>query len=167
MDRVQEIIQELKLQPHPEGGYFRETYRSVGTVPKEILGDSYSGDRNYATGIYFLITGGNFSAFHKIHQDEMWHFYDGTAMNLHMISSEGNYTLVKIGNNLAEGEIPQFTVQGGCWFASEVAAHDSFSLMGCTVAPGFDFDDFELPSRSELIKLFPQHKEIITKLTRD
>jgi predicted cupin superfamily sugar epimerase len=167
MDRVQEIIEKLQLLPHPEGGYYRETYRSAGTVPKEILGDSYSGDRNYATGIYFLITGGNFSAFHKIRQDEMWHFYDGTAMNLHMISSEGNYTTVKIGNNLAEGEIPQFTVQGGCWFASEVAADDGFSLMGCTVAPGFDFDDFELPSRSELIKLFPQHKEIITKLTRN
>jgi len=166
MDRIEEIIDKLKLLPHPEGGFFRETYRSQGSIPETVLGDSYSGGRNYATGIYFLITSGNFSAFHKIHQDEMWHYYKGAAMNLHMISPDGTYSLKKLGNDLASGEIPQYTVSGGYWFASEVSIDNSFSLMGCTVAPGFDFDDFEMPSRSELIGWFPQHSTIINQLTR-
>ena len=165
MDDIKKIIDRLQLQPHPEGGYFRETYRSTGTIPKEILGKDYTSMRNYSTGIYFLITSESFSAFHKIRQDEMWHFYQGSAMILHMISPEGKYSSVHIGNDLDADEVPQFTVPGGYWFASEVLKKASFSLLGCTVAPGFDFEDFEMPSRKELEHLFPQHKEVITKLT--
>ncbi|MBT8263299.1 MAG: cupin domain-containing protein [Bacteroidia bacterium] len=167
MDAIEEIIANLQLQPHPEGGYYRETYRSEGTIPVSVLGEPYSGDRNIATGIYFLITSGDFSAFHKIHQDEMWHYYKGAAMNLHLIAPDGKYTLKKIGNDLTTGEVPQHTVPGGYWFASEVSEENSFSLMGCTVAPGFDFKDFEMPSGSKLIGLFPQHKNIIDQLTRN
>ena len=96
----------------------------------------------------------------------MWHYYNGAAMNLHMISPGGTYSLKKIGNDLMAGEIPQFTVPGGYWFASEVSEEGSFCLMGCTVSPGFDFDDFDMPSRSRLIGLFPQHSTIINQLTR-
>lgn len=165
MNEISEIISKLDLKPHPEGGYFRETYRSEGSIPKETLGKPYQGDRNFATAIYFLITSNNFSAFHKITQDETWHFYNGTAMSLHMITAEGTYRKINIGNDIARGELPQFTVPGGVWFASEVSAPDSYSLLGCTVAPGFDFQDFIMPPRKELLTLFPQHKELIERLT--
>ena len=167
MDEIQEIISILNLKPHPEGGFYNETYRSEGDIPKQVLGDHYSGARNYATGIYFLIPSESFSAFHRIKQDEMWHFYKGAAMNLHMISHKGDYSVIRIGNNLQLGEFPQFTVPGGTWFASEVSKPNGYSLMGCTVAPGFDFDDFEMPTRSELIELYPQHKAVIKKLTHN
>ena len=165
MQKVQAIIEALELQKHPEGGFYRETYRSEGSIPQEVLGETFSGKRNFATGIYFLITSESFSAFHKINQDEMWHFYDGAPMNLHMISPEGSYSVVKIGKNISEGDVPQFTVPAGFWFASEVAEENNFSLLGCTVSPGFDFDDFEMPPRAQLIALFPHLEGIITKLT--
>lgn len=167
MNTARSIIEKLGLQPHPEGGYFKETYRSEGTIPKAGLPSEYSGDRNYSTSIYFLLTSQNFSAFHKILQDEQWHFYDGAPIILHMISQEGIYSTVKIGRSLDLGEVPQYTVPGGLWFASEVVEGNSFSLAGCTVAPGFDFSDFSLASRNELTNLFPKHKKIIHRLTRN
>ncbi len=165
MNEITDIISKLDLKPHPEGGYYRETYRSEGSIPKEALGENYKGDRNYATAIYYLITSQNFSAFHKITQDETWHFYDGAAMRLHIISPQGDYTELLIGNNLNRDEVPQFTVPGGYWFASEVSLPNSYSLMGCTVAPGFSFEDFIMPERKELLTLFPQHKQLIIQLT--
>lgn len=165
METSAEIVEKLKLQPHPEGGYFRETYRSKGIIPLSALEHDFTGDRNYSTGIYFLITAGNFSAFHRIVQDEMWHFYKGDPMQLHIIHPDGNYECVTVGNDLSSGQAPQYTVIGGSWFASEVKPGGQFSLMGCTVAPGFDFADFEMPSRTELTQRFPQHKDLITKLT--
>ncbi len=166
MNLATDIIQHLQLQPHPEGGYFKETYRNPKTIPASQLGTDYSGARNYATSIYFLLTKGNFSAFHRIIQDEQWHFYDGATLLLHMISPEGEYKKVEIGRNIAQGEVPQFTVPGGYWFGAEVEDKGHFSFVGCTVAPGFDFDDFEMPSREILLSKFPQHESIIRKLTR-
>lgn len=166
MSTVQKIINQLKLQPHPEGGYFKETYRSAGIIKQEHLSSKFKGDRNYCTGIYFLLTSDSFSAFHKINQDEMWHFYKGQSLTLHIISPEGTYSKVKIGNNLEQNEAPQFTVPAAHWFAAEVTHINSFSLVGCTVAPGFDFQDFEMPKRDLLLSLFPQHSKIITQLTR-
>jgi len=165
MNEITDIISKLDLKPHPEGGYYRETYRSEGSIPKDALSENYMGDRNYATAIYYLITSQNFSAFHKITQDETWHFYDGAAMRLHIISPQGEYNELLIGNNLNRDEVPQFTVPGGYWFASEVSQPNSYSLMGCTVAPGFSFEDFIMPEREELLTLFPQHKQLIIKLT--
>ena len=162
---AQEIIELLDLQEHPEGGYFKETYRREETISSESLGEKYQGDRNYATGIYFVFTSEKFSAFHKINQDEMWHYYKGAALKLHMISESGNYSNVTIGNDFSKGEVPQFTVKGGDWFAAEVEEENAYTLTGCTVAPGFDFADFVLPSTVELVKLFPQHEGIIQKLT--
>ncbi len=161
----QKIITKFNLSEHPEGGYFKETYRSNGIIENNNLPSYFEGNRNYSTCIYFLLTSEKFSAFHKINQDEIWHFYAGTALKLHMISPKGNYSHIIIGNNLLQNETPQFVVPAHHWFAAEVINKDSFSFTGCTVAPGFDFKDFVLPKRNELLGLFPQHKEIITQLT--
>lgn len=166
MDRINELVDKLDLQPHPEGGFYKETYRSDGVIQKEELANVFSGPRNYCTGIYFLLTEGNFSAFHKINQDEMWHFYEGDPLRVHMIDVNGTYSYQDIGLDLDIGQLPQFTVPAGVWFSSEVSDDGNYSLVGCTVSPGFDFDDFELPSRSKMIELFPDHNEIITRLTR-
>jgi predicted cupin superfamily sugar epimerase len=166
MIKPESIINALQLNPHPEGGYFRETYRSGGMIGREELGEKFSGKRNFSTCIYFLLTSESFSAFHRIVQDEAWHFYDGSPLFLHMISAEGKYTKVVIGRNFEEGEVPQFVVPGGTWFAAEVADTDSFTLLGCTVAPGFDFADFEIGRKNYLSKLFPHIGQIIIKLTR-
>jgi predicted cupin superfamily sugar epimerase len=167
MINLDNVIHMLQLNPHPEGGYFRETYRSEGMISREELGKRFSGKRNFSTSIYFLLTSESFSAFHRIVQDEAWHFYDGSPLFLHMISPKGEYTKVIIGRNFENGEIPQFVVPGGTWFAAEVGHKDSFSLLGCTVAPGFDFADFEMGGRDELTRLFPELMEIIFKLSRE
>lgn len=166
MTDIDNIITRLKLQPHPEGGYFKETYRSKGVIVNGSLGEDFSGPRNYTTAIYFLLTSDTFSAFHKIKQDEIWHFHKGSPLKLHIISKKGVYSHVLIGNAIENNEMPQYVVPAGDWFAAEVINKNSYSLVGCTVAPGFDFDDFELPKREILISEFPQHKTIITKLTR-
>ncbi|MFD0862732.1 cupin domain-containing protein [Sungkyunkwania multivorans] len=165
MNKAKDIIEKLQLQPHPEGGYFRETYRSAGVITEENLGESYQGSRNYCTCIYFLLTSDNFSAFHRINQDEIWHFYDGAPILLHLIAPNGRYSSITIGNALEKAQVPQFIVPGGHWFAAEVPTENTFSLVGCTVSPGFDFQDFDLPMRQMLVEKFPQHKAIITKLT--
>lgn len=129
------------------------------------MGD-FNSSRNYSTSIYFLLASDNFSAFHRIRQDEVWHFYLGSALHVHVIDPTGKLTTHVVGNNIAIGELPQLVVPAGCWFASGVSQGDSFSLVGCTVSPGFDFDDFELGDRKELIAKFPQHAAIITSYTR-
>jgi uncharacterized protein len=166
MKRLDKIIQNLKLKPHPEGGFFRETYRSAGQINQDNLDSRYKGKRNYSTCIYFLLTSEAFSAFHRIRQDEIWHFYDGSPIKLHMISPDGEYSETVIGHDIDKGQVPQFIVPGGSWFAATVINKNDYSLLGCTVSPGFDFLDFELPYRNELILKYPQHKEIITELTR-
>ncbi|WP_339716438.1 cupin domain-containing protein [Cyclobacterium amurskyense] len=164
---INKIIDVLGLAPHPEGGYFKETYRSSGEILQDCLPDDYKGNRNYSTCIYFLLTSNNFSAFHRIKQDEIWHFYDGSPIRLHTISESGIHEEHLIGRDLIKGEVPQFIVPGGYWFGAEVINKNSCSLVGCTVSPGFSFVDFELKSRLELINLFPQHKKIIANLTRN
>jgi predicted cupin superfamily sugar epimerase len=162
---IDNIIRTLDLKPHPEGGYYKETYRSIGKIKASSLGSNYNSERNYSTCIYFLLTSDNFSAFHRIKQDEVWHFYDGSPIRLNVISETGIHTEHIIGSSLSKGEIPQFIVKGGDWFAAEVINDDSYALVGCTVSPGFSFEDFELISRKELIELFPDNSEIISKLT--
>lgn len=163
---IQKLISELDLQEHPEGGYFRETYRSEGSIPEEALPDEFEGARNYCTGIYFLLTSDHFSAFHRIKQDEMWHFYQGLPLTIHMISPDGEYKSQNLGLNYELGQVPQYTVPKGYWFAAEVSLPDSYTLAGCTVSPGFDFKDFELADRKSLLELFPDHSEVITNFTR-
>ena len=166
MNRIEELISFLELKRHPEGGFYKETYRSDGVISQQELGDSFSGARNYSTGIYFLLTDSVFSAFHRIKQDEMWHFYEGDPLRVHMIDASGTYSYQDIGLNFDRNQRPQFVVPAGVWFASEVATGGKYSLVGCTVAPGFDFEDFELAERADLVSSFPQHQPIIQRLTR-
>ena len=164
---AKEIIEILYLKPHPEGGYFKENYRSKGVIKNNSLDFEADGERNYSTSIYFLLNENDFSAFHKIRQDEIWHFYAGSTLLLHTINPNGNYNLIRIGNNLKNGDFFQFVVPAGTWFASEVENKTSYSLCGCTVSPGFDFRDFEMPSAKILSKIFPQHQEIIKRLSNN
>ena len=165
MNDIEILIEKFHLEAHPEGGYFKETYRSTGTIAMDSLPDKYNGERNYSTCIYFLLTSDTFSAFHKIKQDEMWHFYDGSPIMIHMIYPDGEYASIKLGLNLANGEVPQAVVPGGTYFGSEMISKSDFALVGCTVAPGFDFADFEMPPRSVLLEKFPEHKKVIEKIT--
>jgi predicted cupin superfamily sugar epimerase len=160
------LVSQHKLLPHPEGGYYRELYRSEGIISSEELAPDFNGARNYCTSIYFLLTSSNFSGFHRIKQDEVWHFYHGSPLTVHVIDLEGKYTAHKVGFSLSENLAPQLVVPAGCWFASSVEEENSFAFVGCTVAPGFDFADFELAERETLTQLFPQHAAIIGVLTR-
>ena len=165
---LSDLIQKLDLKPHPEGGYYRETYRSSGSIPAEVFGGSGIGERNYATGIYFLLTQGNFSAFHRVRQDEMWHFYLGAPIELYEITARGELKHTLIGNNLSEEERPQYLVPGGHWFASRVLpGAGDYALAGCTVSPGFDFADFEMAERQELLRQYPDFHEVIIEFTRN
>lgn len=163
---AQQLIDKLKLEAHPEGGYFRETYRSSEVIPQQVLGQGFDGDRNACTGIYFLLTSETFSAFHRINQDEMWHFYKGSPLLLHTISPEGKYTCTEIGTDVLNGAVPQAVVPAGTWFGATVKEQNSYCLVGCTVSPGFDFRDFELAKSNSLSNLFPEHQSIIDSLTR-
>lgn len=153
------------MQPHPEGGWYKETYRSEGSIPSNALAD-FNGDRSFSTGIYFLLTKENFSAFHRIKSDEMWHFYAGDGLTVHEIRPDGEYVQHKLGLDLQNGERPQLVIAANSWFASEVKEGGNWCLVGCTVSPGFDFQDFELAERKELIETFPDHEQIIGRLTR-
>lgn len=163
---AQHWIKKLNLTPHPEGGYFRQTYRSNLILKKETLPPEFTGPRAACTAIYFLLDSKNFSAFHRIRSDELWHFYAGTSLEIHVINPDGIYSRILLGNNSDAGEDFQAVVKAGCWFASCVQNPKSFALVGCTVAPGFDFEDFELASRFDLSRLFPHHQSLIEKLTR-
>ena len=160
------LVKELNLLPHPEGGFYKETYRSGLEITESCLPDDFKGNRNIATCIYFLIENGNFSALHKIKSDETWHFYYGDALEVVEIDSEGTLTKTTIGSNLLNGETFQYTVKANNWFGSRVSGDGKFSLVGCSVYPGFDFNDFELATKDNLTNLYPQHQVIIDELTR-
>ncbi|MEO9511317.1 MAG: cupin domain-containing protein [Flavobacteriaceae bacterium] len=166
MSKIKEFIERFNLSPHPEGGYFKESYRSSGEIAKTSLNAAYKTKRNYSTCIYFLLTSDTFSAFHRITQDEIWHFYSGSPIKIYIISEDGEYSEQIIGTNFAEGQVPQFVVPGNHWFAAKTIDPNSHSFVGCTVSPGFDFEDFDLPSQKELLEKFPKHEALIRKLTR-
>lgn len=163
MNTKEQLITKLNLLPHPEGGFYRETYRSNDGVE---LKEPFNGVRSFSTCIYFLLSSDSFSAFHRIHQDEIWHFYDGSSVNLHIIFPDGKYVFQKIGTDILNEQMPQFVVPAGCWFAANIEIERDFSLVGCTVSPGFDFKDFELGERKDLLANFPQYEDLIFRFTR-
>ncbi|NCI46526.1 cupin domain-containing protein [Sediminibacterium soli] len=165
-EAVKDLIRQLQLQPHPEGGYYRETYRAAETMAAASLPGRFTGDRVFSTAIYFLLEKGNFSAFHRIQSDECWHFYAGDPLQVHVIYPDGRYGLIRLGNDPVNGCSFQAVVPAGCWFASETALGGSYSLVGCTVAPGFDFADFELAKQAELLSAYPSHATVIRRLCR-
>ena len=158
-------VKNLDLLPHPEGGYYKETYRSKLNLKLEDLDPQWTGERSLCTGIYFLLERENFSAFHRIKSDELWHFYAGDPITIHMIDNEGTYSSQDVGNRIDKGEVLQYLVPANTWFASEVKENRSFALVGCTVSFGFDFNDFEMADKS-LINVFPAHEEVLRRLIR-
>ena len=158
-------IKRLGLQRHPEGGYFKETYRSSEVILKHALPARFNGDRVFSTCIYFLLNIKEFSAFHAIQQDEVWHFYEGSSLTIHIIDQTGEYTAAKLGTDIENGESFHIVVRAGCWFAAALNNTESYALVGCTVAPGFDFADFKMAERNNLVELYPEHRGIIEKYT--
>lgn len=155
---IEKIIEKLDLLPHPEGGYYRETYRSEETFN--------GGKKNLLTCIYFLLTSENVSHLHRIKSDEHWFFHGGSSLVVHILDAFGHHEHI-VGNDLDKGYLPHFMVPKNTIFASTVLKKNSYSLVSCAVAPGFDFADFELFKREALLKQYPMHKDIITKLTID
>ena len=150
-------IDKLAMQPHPEGGYYKETYQSPDKFDTT--------DRHYATAIYFLLLEDKFSAFHRIKSDEMWHFYTGSPLDVFMIDEQDRMQQIKLGSDPEAGQAFQAVVPGGRWFASRMAQPNGYALVGCTVSPGFDFRDFEMGKRFELTTQYPQHATLIKSLT--
>ena len=163
---VQQLIQQYNLQPHPEGGWYKETYKSDEYISGSTLPERFGGSRVFSTAIYFLLEQGNFSAFHRIKSDECWHFYAGDPLVVYVMQLNGRLDIIHLGNDIEKGQVFQFVVPANCWFASRPAPGSTFCFVGCTVAPGFDFTDFELANASSLTALFPQHKAIIEELCR-
>ena len=166
-NKIQALINHYNLLPHPEGGFYRQTYAASEQILRDALPERFDGNRNFSTAIYFLLPHGSFSAFHRIKSDEVWHFYEGCPLNIHVIHPNGDYECLKLGSNLNKGESYQLVVPANAWFASEpVGNPGSFSLVGCTVAPGFDFADFELANADKLVAQFPGHEQLIRRLSR-
>ncbi len=159
-------INTLGLEPHPDGGFYRETYRSGATLEKAGLPEAFGGPRPASTAIYFLLDGQGFNHLHRLKSDELWHFHTGSSLTLHLIRLEGSYERICVGSRIEAGQNFQAVVPAGCWFGAVVDDPASYSLVGCTVAPGFDFEDFEMGDRERLLARYPQHAEIIRRLTR-
>ncbi len=160
------FISRLQLQRHPEGGFFREVYRSSESIASDALPARFEAERCFSTAIYYLLRQGEHSVFHRIKCDECWHFYAGETLLIHIMESSGEYYCIKLGSNIFLGETFQFVVPAEAWFAAEPAPESEFSLCGCTVAPGFDFADFEIATKEKLLSAFPDCKAIINRLCR-
>jgi uncharacterized protein len=158
-------VEKYDMQPHPEGGYFVETYRSAEVIPSAALPTRFSGARCFATGIYFLLENHHFSALHRIQSDELWHFYAGGPLHVYVIHADNRLEIIQLGNNPDAGEVFQAMVPAGAWFGSKPAPDSAYSLVGCTVAPGFDFADFEMATRETMLRNYPQHEAVIQLLT--
>jgi len=154
--------EKLSMQAHPEGGYYREMYRS----PIDFDPESFNGTRSILTHIYFLLEAGQFSAFHRIQSDELWHWYDGGPLEVLEIKTGGELVSHRLGNNPEQMEMPFCVIQAESWFASRPLSNTEFALVGCSVAPGFDFADFELADCEVLSDQYPEHATLIAELTR-
>ncbi len=160
------LILQFDLQPHPEGGWYKETYKSNESISANALPERFAGSRVFSTAIYFLLEQNNFSAFHRIKSDECWHFYCGDPLQIYILTPDGDMEIITLGNDILNGQLFQYTVPANCWFASRPAAGSSYSFVGCTVAPGFDFDDFDMADKAVLIAHHPAHKNLINELCR-
>ncbi|MBK7630275.1 MAG: cupin domain-containing protein [Ignavibacteriales bacterium] len=163
-EKARYYIRKLELKKHPEGGYYREVYRAGEMFsidpPKKHL------KRNASTSIYFMLEGTQKSKFHRLKSDELWHFYDGTSVKIYVIDEKGYLSESILGKATEQGEVFQTVIKKNNWFAAEVLNKRSFSLIGCTVSPGFDFSDFELADREYLLESFPNHKKLILEFTK-
>lgn len=161
-------IEHLKLIPHPEGGYYRETYHAQTLLTDSLTEQKYGGKRRSATSIYFLLEGTDVSRFHRLRSDEIWYFHAGSSLTVHTITPDGSYMRHQLGLDVAVGQQPQLLIPSQHIFGATVnhTSEDDFALVSCMVSPGFDFQDFELFDRQTLIALYPEHKAIISRLTQ-
>lgn len=161
----QDLIQAFGLLPHPEGGYYKETYRSEEVISANALPKRFNGDRRFSTAIYYLLPEGQRSKFHRIQSDEVWHFYLGGPLVIASIDDKGAAMEVTLGQNIAAGMQLQYVVKAGQWFGAYPAKGSGFCFVGCTVAPGFDFADFEMGAKEDLLSQFPGARDRIERLT--
>lgn len=181
MTQAEDLIKQLSLAPHPEGGFYRETYRCRLTLPQAALPAVYSGTRSASTSIYYLLTPGTFSCMHRIVTDEVFHFYAGDPVEMLQLSESPSAVpdgMILLGNQVGKGQIPQHVVPAGVWQGCRIAPgagsaaescgsiQSGFALLGCTVAPGFDFADYTEGTRESLTAQFPQFAELIAALTK-
>jgi len=157
LSAMDQLVKSLELKPHPEGGYYRETYRA----PLQV--ETAQGKRNVGTAIYYLLPKGAYAAFHRVTSDEVWHHYDGAPLMLHLIEN-GAHRQVRLGRQVGEGEQPQAVVRAGVLQAAEPLGE--YALCGCTVAPGFDFADWSMPPFDEMAVDYPKHREVLKRLAR-
>jgi len=158
-------IRHLQLTQHIEGGWYSEVYRSTLLFNKEQLPARFGADRNACTHIYFLLAQNGFSAFHRIKSDELWHFYAGDPLVIYEIDETGNMKEQVLGNDIEKGQSLFCVVKAGNWFGSKVAGSGKYGLAGCTVAPGFDFTDFEMADKEAMLKEYPQYADLIRQMT--
>ncbi len=156
-------IERLRLVRHPEGGWYRQSYHSTESLPASALPARFAAAHPVSTAIYFLLRGSEFSAFHRLKADEVWHFYEGSALSLHVIAPDGTASVMPLGRGSFQAIVP-----AGHWFGASLddLSPGAFALVGCTVAPGFIFEDFELADRASLIEQYPQHRALIQRFTR-
>ncbi len=158
-------INRLRLEKHPEGGYFSEIHRTAEKIKGEHLPPRFGGDRHFSTAIYFLLEGNDVSAFHRLQQDEIWHHYQGTEIKIYIIHQDGRLETRLLGISEDHSVQPVAIIPHNTWFAAELINKNSYALIGCTVSPGFSFEDFELGKESELIRQYPDHAELVRMLT--
>jgi predicted cupin superfamily sugar epimerase len=159
-------IDNLQLQEHPEGGFYRETYRSKERVVSSSLPDRFRGDRNFSTSIYFLLRSQDRSLFHRIQSDEIWYYHAGSSLTLYILNDDG-LTYHRLGPDPERSDSLQIRIPASSWFGAVVNENNSYTLSSCSVSPGFDFEDFELASRTYLLKTFPHATEVIELMTKD
>jgi len=153
-------IKHLNLRPHPEGGYYKEVFRSDIEVTRLLSAEK----KQAITSIYYLLEGADFSGFHRIASDELWYFHKGSHLLIHAIDPNGNYSIHELSDN-SSGNL-SVAIKAGLWFAAEIPSKIGFALVSCAVAPGFDFSEFEMAKKHELLALYPRHHLIIDKFCR-
>jgi hypothetical protein len=153
-------IEHLKLQPHPEGGYYKEVFRSQ----QQVLRLGSEKEKQACTSIYYLLEGTDYSGFHRLASDEIWYFHKGEPLTIHCINENGQYTALELSD--AVSGMLSIAIPGGIWFAAEIRSGTGFTLSSCAVAPGFDFSEFEMGKTDQLAKIYPQHEFLLNKLCR-
>jgi len=165
---AERIIKLYNMKPLPgEGGYYVETYRSAENIERTSLPERYDSDKSHSTAIFYLLTPGTRSRIHRLKSDEIYHFYMGDPVELVLIHPSGTIEVLFLGHDIRAGQFVQAVVPAGIWQGAYLLEGGQFALMGATVAPGFDFSDRELGTRKELLERYPQHNDIITRLTED
>ncbi len=166
MQKASELIEKLKLIPHPEGGFYREFYRSEHLLAEKALPKGFQNTKNLGSIIYYMLKSNDVSAYHKLRSDEIWHFHTGSPFILHLIDTDGNYKKIYLGNSIHLREVPCYVIPAGFYFGAEVSEENSYALASCTVLPGFSFEDFEMPTADKLMSIFPHLEQEIKHLSK-